>query len=275
MWSHDIEVTPADIRQAWGRIMDGENPFSDRQNGSCIVLANLDQWRSEKADEWIGATGREIDHRLTHGYAVEEADIPVTGGQTEFVLPTMLWDEEEGDLFIDQVLSGEDAYRVQWEEVEAPKSLTIRACIGMHAGTLAEVLGDYMTWLLKVVDAAQRRGVTPTVELWIGTNGSYERHPREKTRIRIPLVKSGEIIDVDSWRAYLTPGAFRSLGFVAMGLAADRTKNARRLTYGLGSPTNQSWNVTVEDGVMEVECPGGASSFPEEHMNRLMEAAGV
>jgi hypothetical protein len=275
MWSHDIEVTPGEIRRAWGAIMNGENPFSDRQSGSCIVQSNMERWRSPEANDWIGASGAEIDHRLTHGYAVEEADIPVTGGQTEFTLPTMLWDEEEGDLFIDQVLSGEDAYRVQWEDVESPKSLTIRACIGMHAGTSAKVLGEYMEWLLKVIDAAQRRGVTPTVELWIGTKGSYARHPSETVRIRIPLVKSGEIIDVDSWRAYLTPGAFRSLGFVAMGLAADRTKNARRLTYGLGSPTNRRWNVTVEDGVMEVECPGGDTRFPEEHMNELVEAAGV
>lgn len=274
-FTHDIEVTPGEIRRAWGTIMGGSNPFTDRQDRSILVQQHLRNYRSDVVNPWIGATGAEINERLIHGYAVETADLKVDGGMTEYVAPQMVWDDEEGDLMVESVIGGEDAYRVMWEDVETPKSLTIRACIGMHAGTDAQVIADYLTWLLKVIDAAQRRGVSPDVELWIGTRGSFQRFGSETMRIRIPLVKSGEMIDVDSWRAYLTPGAFRSLGFVAIGLAADKTKGIRRLTPGLGSPTNRSWGVTLEDGVMEIECPGGDSSFPEQHMNDLLEAASI
>lgn len=275
MWTHDIEITPAEIRQAWGVVMDGSNPLSERQASSIMCTHNMDAWRSGRADQWIGATGAEINDRLKHGYAVEAADVEIGGGQTDFTVPVMVWDEDEGDLCVEAVMAAEDAYRVQWQEEEAPKSLTIRACIGMHAGTLAEVLGAYMTWLLRVIDAAQNKGYTPSVELWIGTQGGFQRYGEETLRVRIPLVEAGQMIDVDSWRAYLTPGAFRTLGFLAIGLAADRTKGRRRLTRGMGSPTNVKWDVRLEDGVLEIECPGGDVSFPEEHMNEKLEQTGV
>jgi hypothetical protein len=275
MWTHDIEVTPGDIRRAWGAVMAGENPLTDRQSATVMVSFHMEQWRSEHVNEWTGVTGAVMDHRLNHGFAVDAADVEIGGGQTDFTVPVMLRDEEEGDLSIEDVIGGEDAYRVVWQDVEAPKSLTIRACIGMHAGTSAEVLGDYMTWLLKVVDAAVNKGYAPTVELWVGLKGCFQRFKSERMRVLIPLVKAGEMIDVDSWRAYLTPGAFRTLGFLAIGLAADRTKGTRRLTMGMGSPTNQEWGVELDDGVLYVECPGGSDRFPEQWMNERLEAVGV
>jgi hypothetical protein len=275
MWSHDIEVTPGDIRRAWGVVMAGQNPLSDRQDQTIMVRHNMNSWRSETVNQWVGVNGAAIDHRLNHGYAVEEADVEIGGGQTEFTVPAMLWDEDEGDLSIDAVMAGEDAYRVMWHEEEAPKSLTIRACIGMHAGTSAEVLADYMTWLLKVIDAAQRKGYAPTVELWVGIRECFSRFKDETMRVRIPLVEAGQMVDVDSWRAYLTPGAFRTLGFLAIGLAADRAKGTRRLVPGIGYPTNQSWSITLQDGVLDIECPGGAERFPEMSMNEKLEAVGI
>jgi hypothetical protein len=269
-FTHDIEVTPAEIRQAWATIMAGRNPFSDRQDESLLVRQNLRQYRSADASTWIGASGAEIQRRLEHGYHVESKDLDVIGGATEFSMPFMALDEDSGDLLIDQVLSGEDLYRVQWEETETPKSLTIRACIGMAAITSAEVLASYMTWLLKVIDAAQRQGVSPNVELWFACSGGFLRS-KDTMRVRIPLVKAGEMVDVDSWRAFLTPGAFRSLGFVALGLATDRTP--RRLTPGMGAPTNRHWTVNLADGVLDIECPARGDDFPEEFMDGALKAA--
>jgi hypothetical protein len=167
----------------------------------------------------------------------------------------------------------EDLYRAQWADTDAPRSLTIRACFGMHAGVDAKVIGAYNEWLLKVVDAAVRRGISPRLELWIGTKGRTfsGQGAGESMTIRIPLCEPGEMIDAAAWRAYLTPGAFRSLGFVAMALAADKTP--RHLTGGMGAPTNSQWNVTFEDDVLDIECPGGANSFPEEAMDIMLEQA--
>jgi hypothetical protein len=140
----------------------------------------------------------------------------------------------------------------------------------MHAGVEAHVIGAYNEWILKVIDAAQRRGIAPRVELWIGSkNGFTGKGARESLTVRIPLCEPGEVVDVTAWRAYLTPGAFRSLGFVALALGADKTP--RYLTAGMGSPTNRQWSVTFEDDVLDIECPGGAVSFPEADLDRMLE----
>lgn len=270
---HDVEVTPAEIRQAWATIQRGENPFSPRQAGSGTVNRFPD-YRATETNAFIGATGAEIQHRLENGYDVEAKDLSVPGGSEDYVMPQVELDEETGDLLIDQALSGEDLYRVQWEETVSPRSLTIRACIGMHAGTDAEVIGAYNEWLLKVIDAAQRRGVAPSVELWIGTRGGLMRNSDAATlRVCIPLVKSGEMVDATAWRAYLTPGAFRSLGFVALALGADKV--GKGLNAGMGGPTNKRWGVTLEGDVLDIECPGGDVTFPEELLDRMLEEAGV
>lgn len=273
MYQWDVEVTPAEIRQAWAAIQRGENPFSPRQKSSGTV-ERLSDYRTTERSVFIGATGAEIQHRLEHGYPVESKELSVPGGSEEFTMPQVELDDEYGDLLVSEILSGEELYRAQWQDTVAPRSLTIRACIGMHAGVDAKVIGAYNEWLLKVIDAAERRGVTPNVELWIGSKGGIMRAgDNAAMRVRIPLVKAGEIIDATAWRAYLTPGAFRSLGFVALALGADRAE--RSLNGGMGSPTNKHWGVTLDGDVLDVECPGGASEFPEELLDRMLEQAGV
>jgi len=271
-FSHDVEVTPAEIRRAWQEMIDGANPFK-RQTAPYFISSDFKAYRSETADPWIGATGAEINERLIHGYAVDASDHSIGGGSTEFVMPTMELDDEQGDLVISQAVGGEDMYRVQWTDHEAPRSITIRACISMAASTDAKVLSDYLTWLLKVIDAAQRGGLCPTVELWMGTIGGLTRHPRERLRVRIPLVAGGEMIDVTSWQAYLTPGAFRSLGFFGLALGADRA--GRSLNAGMGAPTNSRWGMTFEDGVLDIECPASAHDFPEAQMDQMLADCGV
>jgi hypothetical protein len=272
-FTYDVEVTPAEIRQAWGSMMDGENPFSSKQKAPQFIASGFAAYRSATADPWVGATGAEINERLIHGYAVEASEHAIGEGMTEFSMSTMTLDDEEGDLLIDQVLGGEDLYRAQWSEQDAPRAITIRACITFAARAGAQVVNEYLTWLLKVVDAAQRRGLAATVELWMGIKGGYASRPSETTRIRIPLVDAGEMLDVTSWQAYLTPGAFRSLGFFGIVMAADKVN--RTCVAGLGAPTNKRWNVTYEDGVLDVECPSSADTFPEEYMDELLAESGV
>lgn len=269
--TYDVEVTPREVREAWTAIQEGENPFSGRQKSSATVY-RLDDYRGTAVHDWIGASGAQIQDRLDHGYHVEAHDVEV-GGTAEYAMPQILLDEDAGDLLVDQVLGGEDLYLARWDESEAPRSLTIRACIGMHAGVEAHVIGAYNEWILKVIDAAQRRGITPRVELWCGTKGQTfsGQGEGESMTVRIPLCEPGEMVDVTAWRAYLTPGAFRSLGFVALALGADKTP--RRLTRGMGAPTNKEWSVSFEDDILNIECPGGAVSFPEAELDRMLEEA--
>ena len=272
-YTHDVVITPAEIRQAWGTMMNGENPFSSRQRSVGIIEGGrFTRYRSSRVDSWIGATGAEILHRLTHGYDVEGEDLDV-GPSSDFVMATPMLDDEQGDLLVDQVLGGEDLYRVQWEDVAAPRSITIRACITFAAISSEKAIGEYLEWLLKLADACQRRGVIPSIELWMGIKGGLVNRPSESVRIRIPLVEAGEMVDVTSWRAYLTPGAFRSLGIFGVILAGEQLKLS--CTPTLGAPTNRRWNVSFADNVLDVECPARAEDFPTELMNEMLENCGI
>lgn len=268
---HDVTVSTGEIRDAWSEIQAGRNPFSARQSKSATVL-KLDRYRGSTVDPFVGASGSEIQDRLQHGYWPEGLEAELPGGAVEIGVPFVELVEEDGDLILSQALGGEDLMYAQWEPTEAPRGLTIRACIGMHAGVDAKQLGEYMSWILKVIDAAERKGIAPDVELWIGTKNGFI-DSKDQMTVRIPLVKAGELIDAVAWRAFMAPGAFRSLGFVAFALGADKTP--RRLNSGMGSPTNRDWKIEFADDTLDIECPGGMSSFPAELLDFLLEGAGA
>jgi hypothetical protein len=268
---HDVTVTTGEIRDAWSEIQAGRNPFTSRQAASGTVR-KLPTYRGSTVDPFVGASGSEIQDRLQNGYWPEGLEAELPGGAVEIGVPFVDLVEEDGDLILSQALGGEDLMYAQWEPTEAPRGLTIRACIGMHAGVDAKQLGAYMTWILKVIDAAERKGIAPDVELWIGTQNGFVGS-KDRMTVRIPLVKAGELIDAVAWRAFMAPGAFRSLGFVAFALGAD--KAGQRLNMGMGAPTNKAWKVDFADDVLSIECPGGMQSFPAELLDGMLEEAGA
>lgn len=265
----EATVTQSEIREAWATIQRGQNPFSPKQDRSCTVV-QIDRYRGSKVNPWVGASGAQIQDRLENGYTPEGAITADLRGRDEYAAPTMWLDEEEGDLLLDQAINGEDMYRVQWEDQSSPKSLTIRANIGFSANVEAVELGRYLEWILKVADAARQNGAVPSIELTVTLRESFVGS-KDRLQILIPLVEAGEVVDETAWRAYLAPGAFRSLGFVAIGIAADKLN--RSLTSGLGYPTNKDWNVTLEDDVLSITCPGSMGIFPEATLDIMLETA--
>jgi len=268
--THDVVITPTEVRQAWATIQNGETPFESRQR-TAGVTRRFSEYRSPEPSWFVGASGPEIQDRLENGYYVDTGEFQMPGGAVEIDNPFIDLVEEDGDLLVEAALGGDDLMYAQWQPMEAQRGLTIRACIGMHAGTEASVLAAYMSWILKVVQAAEARGVAPDVELYFTSKGGFQRFANEAIRVRIPLVKGGEIIDATAWRAFLAPGAFRSLGFVALGLAADKVR--RGLNAGMGHPTNKNWKIEFSDDTLTIECPGGAHEFPEEQMDQMLERA--
>lgn len=267
---HDVKVTPAEIRAAWATIQGGRNPFHKRQLTGWATDRQLTRYRGTEASSFVGASGAQIQDRLDNGYYVEGKEFDVPGGDVEIVSPMMDLVEEDGDLIVSAAIAGDDLYRVRWEDFEAKKGLRIRVQIGMSAGTNSDVLSRYMTWVLKVIDAAERRGIAPDVELYCGAGDCFTDGPGGQT-VTIPLVKAGEIIDAVAWRAFMAPGAFRSLGFVALVLAAD--KIGRPIASHLGKPMGAGWKVTHGEDTLEIDAPKSGTSFPEDVMDAQLEAA--
>ncbi len=264
----EVTITPSEVREAWRTIQEGRSPFR-RKHPETLSENGLRVMRGDRVLPWIGASGAQIQERLDHGYEVEGRAVKVAG-TSDASIPAMVWDDEEGNLSVDAILAGEDLYRLNWDSETEVKSLKIRACYGMAAGAEASVIGDYMEWVLQVMDKAISEGVLVTMELFLTSINPWTGAP-DRVTMTIPLVSPGSTLDVISWRAFMAPGAFRSLGFVALGLASDRL--GRTLKKGYGRPGNSGWAVDFKDGVLEVGCPVTATHFPAEMMDALLETA--
>lgn len=263
-----IEISPSEIKAAWDVLQKGDNPLPKQS----ALSYSMESWRGEQVNPWTGCSGTQMQKWLAEGYYPEDgAEADLSGfGAAEIETPMIEWDEDEGDLYIEAALGGEDMPYAQWEGFEAKRGMKIRACFDTNCGTKAEPLAEYFAWILRMIDLAEAKGIAPDVELFIYTEGSFNgksgRH-----YINIPVVKAGEIVDAVSWRAYLSKGGFRTLGFVALGLAAE--KLSATLTSGLGRAVNEKWDVVVEDGVMTTFCPGHFDSFPADEMTKKAETA--
>ena len=208
---------------------------------------------------------------LNDGYWPEGDDMPnLSGSDVNVAVPFIDFDEDEGDLNVELALNGEDMYRMQWSAMDSPKGMKIRACFDFNAGTKAETMREYFAWILGVIEKAESLGIAPDVELYIETLGSFRETPSRRDLIAIPVVKAGELVDTVAWRAYLTKGGFRTLGFLALGLTGD--KHGLSLESSLGQATGSKWDVTYDGDTLTIHAPGNAGKFPKDEMTRKLEA---
>lgn len=268
MQNFNIEITTDEIRNAWNAIQAGTDPLKQSALSSYIST----KWRGSVVDKFVGCSGEQMQGWLAEGFYPEGDGADIFGmSDAEILSPTMAWDEDEGDLFIESAIAGDDMPYARWEGDSARKGMKIRACFDTNCGTDANVLGQYFAWILKMIDACEAKGIAPDVELFIEAKGSFTKN-RGTFMLTIPVVKAGEIVDAVAWRAFLSNGGFRSLGFLAIGLAANKLKDT--VTSGLGQAVGNKFDVTVDaDDVMTIKCPGHFSSFPEAEMTAKAEAA--
>lgn len=265
---HDHIITTSEIRDAWAQIQSGGWPLAATYTKH-LRDGQAPRWRAAEPMRWTGCTGAQINDRLQNGYHVDGDAPDLTMGQADLTIPSVELVEEDGDLLIDAALNGDDLYMARWEDFEAKRGLTIRADIAFHCGVQNEVMTPYFEWLLRIVDAAERRGIAPDLELTIQIADCFGDGATHQ--IIIPLVKGGEVIDAVAWRAFLSPGAFRTLGFVAFGIMAQRQRQT--LTAGMGYPMSSKWTATHADDVLTIGAHGGASKFPEDQMTDAVDSA--
>lgn len=263
----EITITVDEIRTAWQAIQDGVNPMPNQTSLSDYISR---RWRGDIVDTFVGASGTQINDWINNGFYPEGEGAELDFGNAEIQVPQLTFDEEDGNLSIDMALSGEDMPFIRWENMPAKRGMTIKACFDTNCNTPAEALAQYFEWILKAIDAAEARGIAPDVELFINTVGSFHGHPG-RYRLCIPVVKAGELIDVVAWRAFLSGGGFRSLGFLAIGLAAEKLNDT--VTYGLGSAVGTKFEARRDGDTLYLECPSDFRRFPEDEMTAKLDKA--
>ena len=260
-------ITITEIRESWEALINGDERPEHVQGHQAEYGRNPDRHY-----DWMGASPREISRALSHGFFPDlDTDIIKASayGTQEILVPQVMTNEEEGELLIDQVLAGEDEYYAALDMQPANLGVEIIIQFGTNSASDAKTQGDYFEWCLHVIDTLERKGVSPSVTMRSTTADlMYDRDG--DTIIDIPLVQEGERVDPITWRAFLNPGAFRSLGFLTFGMAAVREGD--NTTSGLGRCKSGSQflvDYDPEDGVIHIGAPthmGG--EFPADEMTR-------
>lgn len=264
-------VSPEQIRTAWSAIQAGRNPLSSKQR-ALAEYTNY-SWRGSTVDQFVGCSGEQMNGWLSEGYYVEQGEMPnLSQSDTVVNHRKRRWSDENGEMVYERVLDNEEKWMVTRERQPQKRGLKIRACFDFNCGVKAEMMQTYFAWILRIIDRAERQGITPDVELFIETQGSFEGEHDKHDLIAIPVVKAGELVDTVAWRAFLTRGGFRTLGFLSLGIVGDAI--GKPLTSSLGAATGSKWDVTMsEDRTLTIHAPGNANSFPEDEMTKKLEAA--
>ena len=262
-------ITPAELRDSWTNLMEGR-PGPEHKQGHIEGYGT----NPDEVHGFAGMSGREIMQALRDGYYPEPNGDVISAtayGSQEIMVQQIFVNEENGELLIDQALAGEDEFYVTLDHQPANVGVDMRIQFDTNAVSSVNVLGDYFEWCLHVIDALERKGVAPSVTLTQELYGTLRGDKQDRT-ILIPLVQEGEVIDPVTWRAFMTKGAFRTLGFLSIGILATRLK--KRTTEGLGHarPGGFSVEYDPEDGVLAVTCPGCfPDSFPAERMTAMLD----
>ena len=175
-------VTPEQIRTAWSAIQAGRNPLSAKQSALSSYVQS--EWRGSYVNDFVGCSGEQMNGWLSEGYYVESGDMPALS-QSDAVVGRRKrrWSDENGEMVWDRVMDNEEKWMVTRERQPQKRGLKIRACFDFNCGVKASMMADYFAWILRIIDRAERQGITPDVELFIETVGSFQGESGQQARL--------------------------------------------------------------------------------------------
>lgn len=229
-------------------------------------------------DRWQGGSGADTLGWLREGFSAPEfahsAEYVPEGRKRR---PT--WNEEEGDVDAGRLYGGYDSFYLDTQMRESKPGLRVQVEFCFAAGCDVHILREYGAWVAGLIGSLESSGYDLTVDLWIPLNGLFASNPHERVNTLIRVKKPNEVSDFTEWSALFAPTGFRHLGFVALGLAADKCKERAVSTLGI-TISGKTWNVEYEreEGVVNISVNQQAykgEKFPAEHLNQRAKEAGL
>lgn len=220
---------------------------------------------------WSGCTVQEMNMWISDGYRISGlSDI-------QSLIPAkprrkLVYGEEGDELLLDVAWEGSDTPFIEWEKRNRKPGLSVEIGMVFSAATDSRLIAEYQTWVARALQTLDENGVDMEVNLVIKTSGANDERYSGKEKLNIRVRKAGEAADFSSWSAMFSPGGFRHLGILGIGIMVD--KQGGRISHGYGSPRQHgSWDVMYdpERNVLVIgECSRGP--FPQVEMTEKLVA---
>lgn len=265
-----ITVSASDVIRAYRKMVRGEKAFK-RQGNNTRATRLVGSWRM--TPRHYGGTIREMDHWLEHGYKAEAAKI----GPTDHVIAARrrkLRPAEEGELQVDLALSGFDQPFMEWTRRPSRPGLRISAAFNINWDHSPESVQEFGSWLRGVIEAVTINNYDIALEVvnqcWhpFRNDGYAKRY-----EIALVLKRENEAFDGTTWSAFVSPGGFRHLMFVAIILAADQV--GETVTEGLGSGINPDMGLTFDPVTRHLRAASGGNFDAEQATEDMATALGM
>lgn len=226
-----------------------------------------------KPGKWEGYETEDVRRWITSGFQVPglilgDPPVPIRDKRR------LIFSEEGDEFHYDRAMSGEDNVFSEWTKRQVIPGLAVEAEISFSASVDNEVLRNYFSWICRAVYSLEENGVDCQVSLTMTMDRVFEGNTRRRRTI-VRVKKEQEVSDFSYWSAMISPASFRTFGFIAQTLNADR--NGDNVSTGQGGNGGSGWYVRFDPvrQVMEISSDymGGGYSFPEEDMTRQLHEA--
>lgn len=255
----------SELREIVKRYMSGEN-FS-------LTGTNREKFESHTNPRptFHGYTRNQLERWLEKGFypdAISGVAIPAPIREKrryQFV-------EEGEEILVDRVLSGEDNYMGEFTKRVTIPGATIEACITFQSGVSAEIVNAYNTFVCRAISTLENSGVDCEVTLKFSSGNLWNGSGMTETLVRVKRVN--ESVDYKSYSPMLSPASYRTFGFLAYVLHAE--KRGKQVNHGLGRGHNgKEWKVQYDSDrrVIRFDCPYVPRDFPAGRMESDFRSA--
>jgi hypothetical protein len=254
----------ADVKQGFLDATRGKNPCVKNASG---IETLLNSWTNETS--FIGADIFSMQRWLENGYKVEGLR-NVSPSITPNRKRRRLVFAEEGEMLIDEMMSGSDFPFLQWEQRERKPGMRVNIGYNFFGSVAASVIADYALFVAKTLAAIEEMGIDAEVNVYSRGYGRYEEKgtKRSLTETLIRVKKENEATDFTQWSAILAPSGFRHLVWTSYNMIGDQL--GLKLTYGYGSPAwPADWQIQWDDEsrTLAIMPSAKAASFPMQAMS--------
>lgn len=280
----EVTYTLSELKRTYMDVVHGRTKVDP--NG--VVGNYCATWASEFANErsdrsgrnWSGGSGWDMAGWIKNGYR-NDAFGAIKDYSKTAKRKKVVWGDEGDELDLSKMFSGDPTPFSQRESREAKPGIRIVMELAMSCGTKANTIEQYGAWVAGLTGNLSEAGFDVEADIQIrcrgilaGQGGSQHRGP--KTAVNVRLKKYGEQTDFAAWSPMFSPGGFRHLGFLGLGMVADAA--GTNTPVGLGFPEYRTrWGVDWDESTrtLTVRCPANPSNFPADKMTAELQAHGI